>query len=386
MSRRSYNQRNSSRGNSRGFNRSKTFARRGEAQGRGFHRQEKNDREFDLNSEIPKDIKTVDIFDVFTIEKMLMSSSGDSSILTEDELIAEFRERDILDPYFMCIMCSQCPCNNIEPHFKKFTQITLNKYPEKFYKQNCSCGTHIAECVPDNPNCLHSDFDACRECIMFTSCFHSHNKHRDLIFDIAKNYRGCENYIMAFVKFLFYEYLDLKSTYYAMRPGNEHIYDFAAPWNIEKTVYGDDLKKGTISLLHFTTGRVTKWLLNHGADPDHVGLQLKKLDYNSDNRVAHYQTPIFSAGNNLEVPFTSMPVRSTKTVEILIKSKANIDFQNNFGKTPLFYANEKIVALLHENNANLHIKDNNGQTAYDLAIKGKKDMLKDYIFLESQKS
>lgn len=369
---------------SHGFNRNKPFSRQGHQGGQGFKRQEEQTP--DDQTDIPTDIKTVDIFDVFTIEKMLMSSSGDSQILTEEDLIAEFQDRDILDPYFMCIMCSHCPCNNVKPYFKKFTQITINKYPENFYKKDCSCGTHVIKCVPDNPNCLQPESGICRECIMFTSCFHSHNKHRDLIFDIAKNYRGCENYIMAFVKFLYYEYLDLQSTYYAKYPGNEHIYDFAAPWNIEKTIYSENMVKGSISLLHVTTGRVTKWLLRHGADPNHVGLQLKKLDFNSDKRVAHFQTPIFSAGNNLEVPFSSMPVRSTKTVEILIKNGANIDFQNNFGKTPMFYANEKIVTLLYENKADLNIKDNNGQTAYDLAIKGKKVMLKDYIFMESQKS
>src|SRR5690606_1920302 len=58
---------------------------------------------------------------------------------------------------------------------------------------------------------------------------------------------------------------------------------------------------------------------------------------------------------------------NTKTVKLLIENNANLNIRNNCGETALIWASgkgrTKIVKLLIENNANLDIQNKNCKTA-----------------------
>lgn len=82
--------------------------------------------------------------------------------------------------------------------------------------------------------------------------------------------------------------------------------------------------------------------LQHGADPD---------------AVIYFGMPPVAICTN------------TDTVTLLIKYGADVNFRNDVGETPLFYASYYTSKILLKNNANVHVRDNNGNTPLHSKIK-----------------
>lgn len=115
-------------------------------------------------------------------------------------------------------------------------------------------------------------------------------------------------------------------------------------------------------------------LLMVAADSGHLGLFRTLLNMGADvNATSHSgYTALAAAANN----------GRKEIVELLLKNNANVNAQESIlGSTPLIRASGKgyadIVKLLIEHGANPNIKDNDGQTAYDLAkSQGRKEVMR----------
>lgn len=301
-------------------------------------------------------LENVHYFDVKEIEKMFLRGE-----IKQRDLLNYFEEVDLSDTgsRFPCIICQHCPLepNNVFVEKKEdYIPVTYKDLPDEYYEKGCICGRHLIKCDPGNIECLGTIDQPCIGCKKTVQCSKIHGSFIALL-EVAKNFRGYNNYLMALIK------------YY------ENIYGKDFPVNYERIVFDPKGQKGKITLLHYTTGEITKYLLDNGANPNHIGMHLKKKDFNSNERVAHFQTPIFLAGNLMTNPLTNEIYGDRTTVDYLIAAGADVNFRNNFGRTPLFYANEKMVLQLIKGGVNLFIKDYDGKTAYDLAIRGKKRLL-----------
>jgi ankyrin repeat protein len=97
---------------------------------------------------------------------------------------------------------------------------------------------------------------------------------------------------------------------------------------------------------------IVKYLLQNGADA---------------NKADRYDTPLISVAQNFNMDKDDQ----LNIVEQLITAGANVNFQGEYGKTPLILATEsvspKIVSKLLMSGADIKLKDITGNTALDIA-------------------
>ncbi|MFZ4715110.1 MAG: ankyrin repeat domain-containing protein [Bacteriovoracaceae bacterium] len=123
-----------------------------------------------------------------------------------------------------------------------------------------------------------------------------------------------------------------------------------------KSVNLEDKKWSTPLYLSVQRNQVetTNLLLKHGANVNQI-----LSDHENQTVIFHVNS---ESGNKLNTD-------NFEILKLLIESKADIDFKDKYGRTPLFIFAEKnqlkLIDYLLEKGANINSKDNSGKTVLD---------------------